>query len=167
MTRPLDDIMQHEDGGCVLTVDNRYYPLLFCDINGAFTLASVDFYFRQWRKPLTDYAEQQGEVVVTIVTLSSLAAPPATVRKAAGQWIANDATTKGLYGTIIVVNNPVLRGVFTAMVWVAGRENTLVEYTSSLENAINMAIKHLETHGTRPPTIDPKEYTPPVAKRNG
>jgi hypothetical protein len=156
-----DDIMHHEDGGCVLTMDNRYYPIVFCDISGAFTIKSVEFFFKTWRRALTDYAAARKEAIVTVVVLSDLRPPPATVRKAAGEYVAHDASTPGLLCTNIVVANPLMRGVITAIVWIAGSENTRVDYHPTLEAAIRSGNKSLEAAGFPSARIDPAAYTFP------
>lgn len=164
MNLPVPDIMYFEDEGCKVTTDNRHYPIVFCNIDGAFTLAVVDFFFREWRKKLTDFAEGRRQAIVTIVCMTALQPPPATVRKAAGEWVATDASTKGLVGTCIVVSNPLLRGVITALVWIAGSENTTVFYHATIEAGIRGAISMLESAGHTPPILDPTDYALPPYK---
>jgi hypothetical protein len=161
MSLPVPDIMHHEDGGCVLTIDNRLYPIIICDINGAFTLKSVEFFFQTWRGVLHNYAASRGEAVVTIIMLSDLRPPPATVRKAAGDYVAQDTSTPGFLCTNIVVTNPLMRGVITAIVWIAGSENTKADYFPTLEAAIKAASKSLESAGHTPPNVDFSTYAFP------
>lgn len=162
MGLPVDDIMTHEDDGCVLNMDNRYYPIVFCTFTGAFTLKTVEFFFQKWRIPLTNYAASRKEAIVTVLVLSNLRPPPATVRKAAAEYVAHDASTPGLLYVHMVVSNPLVRGVITAIVWIAGSENTRVEYHSTLEAAIRASNKNLEAAGYPPAKIDPATYTLPV-----
>jgi hypothetical protein len=159
---PVDMIMRHEDQGCVLTMDNNHYPIVFCDMNGAFTLKSVDFFFNTWRTPLAKYAHSRNEAIVTIMVLNNLRPPPATVRKAAGEYVKEDAHTPGLLCVNMVVTNPLMRGVITAIVWIAGSENTNVQYHPTIEAAIRSSNKSLEMAGFPTSKVDPATYKLPV-----
>jgi hypothetical protein len=159
---PVDLIMRHEDGGCVLTFDNTHYPIVFADMNGAPTLKGVDFIFNQWRTPLAKYAASRNEAMVTVMVLNRLRPPPATVRAAAGEYVKEDAHTPGLLCVNMVVTNPLMRGVITAIVWIAGSENTNVQYHPTVEAAIRSSNKSLETAGFPTSKVDPATYKLPV-----
>ncbi|PRQ09057.1 hypothetical protein [Enhygromyxa salina] len=163
MAIPFDDVITHEDDGCVLTMDNRYYPVVFCHMNGAFTLKSVEFFFGTWRAQLAKYAHSQNEAIVTILVLSSLRPPPATVRKAAGEYVKMDAHTPGLLCVNFVVTNPLMRGVITAIVWIAGSENTNAAYFPTIEDAVRASNKSLEAAGFPTSSLDPSTYQAPTA----
>ena len=162
MSRPLKDVIIFKDRECKATMDIRHYPIIICELDGTFTEGIVEYFFVQWREPMTDYAESRGERVVVIMQASNSGPPPATVRRAAGEHAAKDASTKGLLCTNIVVSNPLLRGVMTAIVWVAGQDNTNVKYFGKLDQAIVSSIKSLEAAGFTPPNIDPAAYRIPT-----
>lgn len=158
MPARLEEIKHYQDRESEVVQDRRFYPLILSDTTGIFTEGGVNFYFIQ-RNEVAEYAASRGEKIITILNVpNTLKPPPATVRKLAGEYAAKDASTPGLMETNIVVNNPLLRGVITAIVWIAGGENTTVKYSPSLEQAIRMSLRTFEGQGITVPTIDPATY---------
>lgn len=165
MTLPVEEIAHYQDRECEVIADSRYYPLVICDTMGVFTQPAVEFYFVKWRDQLAKYAAEHNEAIAAILNVGTVRPPPATVRKAAGEYAAKDSTTPGLLVTNIVVNNPLLRGVMTAIVWVAGSENTTVQYSTTMEQAIRTSMRALEAAGYQVPNLDPSAYKIPTWKK--
>lgn len=167
MNLPFDEVMVHQDGGCTMVGDCRYFPIAIITIDGQPTDGSIDFLFVQWRETVTDYAHSIGVKAAVIVQVTKLRPPTATVRKRAGEYAAKDGSTPGLLSTNIVVRNPMLRGVITAIVWIAGSDNAPVTYSGTVAQAIRTSCGVLEAAGITPPEIDADTYETPSAGRRG
>lgn len=141
--------------------DYRYFPIIIMHIHGQPTETSIEFLFLNFRGRATEYAAKKNVAVTNIVKLTNMSPPSATVRKRAGDLAANDRTTPGLLSTNLIVSSPLVRGVLTAIAWVAGSENAPTTNARSMEHAIKNSLAALEVARIAPPDIDPETYALP------
>jgi hypothetical protein len=147
-----------EDRSSHIVMDGRYSPYLLFKAVGTPDLKAMKGYF-EFRDRYHDVElKTNNRGAIAIVDITATGAPPSTVRKAIGEMASNDVE-RGV-SSIMVVTNPLLRGVMTAIVWVAGGDNLRLEYAPSLTAAIEMARKLFESRGFD--TEPPKNYEFPV-----
>ena len=165
MPYPFDELQffrDPKDRESYVTADNRHYPIVIFRPESIWSEGTVEYYFHKWRNPILDYAVSQGEKVVPMLDLTKSKTPPATLRKQAGDEASGDKEHPGLVKTVCVVTSPVLRGVMTALVWIAGTENVPIAFLSTYPEALRLALEELEMAGvSKLPDIDPDTYTFP------
>jgi hypothetical protein len=149
------------DPSVLISFDNRYFPLVIAKPHKGWAEDAVRYYFETWRATLAAQAHKQGVGIVIILDIRSSTVPPATVRKTAGELTATDKNTKGLFRTLVVVDNPMLRGVITAIMWLAG--DAPVSFVGTLPEGLKGAFREFEAKGVEHPQIDPATYTFPIA----
>jgi hypothetical protein len=160
----LKDIEFHtsEDGAAKLILDGRYSPYVFMKFVGAPDVSMVKAYF-DFRDRHNDYEQQAHQrAVIVINDITDGTAPPSTVRKMAGEFAAKDVE-RGII-TIMIVTNPLLRGVMTAIVWIAGSDNLKLMYANTLEKGVHMARELFESRGLNPVPEVPPNYNFPKPK---
>jgi hypothetical protein len=160
---PFDEIMSFRESGCHMIGDYRHYPIAIMHVIGQPGESSMDFLFVTWRGKITQHAFEEKKGVAVIVNLSQMIPPTATVRKRAGERAANDRATPGLVSTNLIVTSALLRGILTAVSWVAGNENAPTTHARSMEDAIANSLQALEKAGIKGPALEPTGYVmPPV-----
>lgn len=164
MSNKIEPLIFLEEGDASLVLDSRHFPVVIARPVGAFTESFVDHYYLKWRNPLAERASAEGKEIVVIFDFSQGKSPPATIRKRAGDYSKNDPQVKGLSTTVIVVNNPLLRGVITAMIWMAGSDNVKTAFAANIEDALTRGLNELSGAGHDLPDIDPKTYTCPSSQ---
>ncbi|NVB39808.1 hypothetical protein G6O69_18335 [Pseudenhygromyxa sp. WMMC2535] len=88
--------------------------------------------------------------------------PPSTVRKYLAESLKNDTENPGLLGSVTVVPNALMRGVMTAVLWVAGKERSgISESKADVPAAWGDAVKAWEAMGLQPPDFDPTTWSLP------
>ena len=163
MSLPFPDTFTYRDANdpsVRISFDHRYFPILFAKPHKGWAEDAVRYYFEEWRPPLAEYAAARGMQIVIIFDMQSSEVPPATVRKKAGEFTASDSVTAGLLKSIVVVDNPMLRGVMTAIMWLAGE--VPISFVRKLPEAIRSAIKELESRDIQAPDLDPDSYKFPI-----
>ncbi|HVH98218.1 MAG TPA: hypothetical protein VM869_05900 [Enhygromyxa sp.] len=129
---------------------------------GAPSLAIVDEFYR-WSDRRAAAAMAAEQQLIRIADLSNAVAPEASVRQRAIEHTRNDLVTEVTLALIVVVDDPTLRGVVTAMRWVGGgrRELEIVEVTQ-MATAIELALERLRVERIPAPAgLDPIHYVPP------
>lgn len=144
-------------GGGSFSLDSRYLPLIICTWTGAPTLEIMNFFFER-RKAHFDRALAAGTKIIQISDLSNMATPPATTRQYIGEQGKILDVHDGFLSYVVVVPNAVIRGVITAMKWIAGDDVKPVEFSPSIEDAFKRAAKAFESAGIPFTTT---VYTPP------
>lgn len=143
-------------GGGSFSLDTRYLPLIICTWTGAPTLEVMNFFFER-RKAHFDRALASGTKIIQISDLSNMATPPATIRQYIGEQGKIRDVHDGFLSYVVVVPNAVIRGVITAMKWIAGDDVKPVEFSPSIDDAMKKAAKTFESAGI---AFSPAAYTP-------
>jgi len=94
----------------------------------------------QVRKPVTDYASKHGKKVVMIYDIEQMQVPDAVSRKGVAEIAKVAETSPGFATTIVIVPNPLLRGVVTALAWMGV---TALTSASSTQDAIRQGSRLL------------------------
>ena len=149
-----------KDPDVLISFDNRHYPILFAKPHKGWADDAVRYFYEEWRSAIAEYAVADGKKLVVIFDMRSSTVPPATVRKTAGDYSTTDKTLGGLLRTFVVVDNPMLRGVVTAIMWLAGE--IPMSFVGTMPEAIKRATRELEQSNVRPPDIDPETYVFPM-----
>lgn len=163
MSLPFPDTHTYTDAkdpSVKVSYDNRFFPIVIAKPHKSWTDDSVRYFFTTWRQGLVDYAVQHKTAIVVIFDMRTSTVPAATTRKIAGDYAAGDKGTKGLLRTFMVVDNPMLRGVITAIIWLAG--DVPVAFVGNFADAIKSALHELEKNGIPAPPIDAERYTFPI-----
>jgi hypothetical protein len=150
-----------DDGTAKLILDGRYSPYVLHKFTGAPDMTLMKTYF-DFRDRHHEYEQKvNGRAAILIVDITDASAPPSTVRKFAGELASNDVK-RGLL-TVLVVTNPLLRGVMTAIVWIAGSDNLKLEYANNLNKGVQIARGMFESRGLDPVPEMPLDYDFPKA----
>lgn len=131
-----------------VVIDDRYAPLVVSSFIGDVDL-SLGTWYEQITQRLISSQFSQGRRVVNIHDASLATRTSAEMRKFWAEMSArNEATmqTKTL-ANLIVVTNPILRGVITAVSWLNPKVAKLQVF-SSLDAAVKTALGLLESAGT-------------------
>lgn len=139
--------------------DYRYFPITIMHVQGQPSEAAMDFLFLTWRQQAIDHALENGLKIANIVKMTQMSPPSATARKRAGEHASKDASNPGLLCTNLVVSSALVRGVLTAISWVAGTDNAPTTHARSIEHALKNSCRAFEQAGMQPPEIE--SYTPP------
>lgn len=143
-----------------ITLDGCAYPLLIVNTVGELDIEVYDQFF-ECRTQWTDYAASRKEKIAVITISDSMKPPSAVVRKHIAEKVKNDVSIEGLLTVFMVVPNPVLRGVVTAVLWVSGSSEK-VKNVGSLVDAVRLANRALSEAGFNPPAFDADSYVPPT-----
>lgn len=165
MSLPFPDTQTYTDRkepAVKISFDNRHYPIVIAKPHRGWAEDAVRYYFEGWRNPIAAHAASEGKKVVIIFDMTTSTVPPATVRKTAGEFSSTDGTNKGLLRTLVVVDSPMLRGVITAIMWLAG--DIPLSFAGTMSEAIERAIRELEQHSVAVPDINPDKYEFPMPK---
>ena len=144
-------IQWFRSGECAVALDTRYDPIFISTWVGTATEDLVDRYFA-WTDAAaaaTMAAEQQ---LVIISDLSQCSTAPGSVRKRAFEHARSSAIDEVVLTTIVVLDNPVLRGVVNGMKWMnrGGRKRDLV-LVEDVGEAIDLALARLNEARIPPP----------------
>ncbi|MFV8754838.1 hypothetical protein ACNOYE_30190 [Nannocystaceae bacterium ST9] len=154
------EILRFHDGNATLVVDARYFPLTIYTWFGAATMSLVDEYFKaRWQ---FDARAQAAKTKVIIVTdLSAFGAPPATIRKALAERAKDTDKSDALHCYVTCVPNSLLRGVVTALQWIAGDQAKQNTNLASMMLTLRFALNEYEKLGITVPNVDPASYAAP------
>jgi hypothetical protein len=143
-------------------LDARFFPLLVTRNRGEMTIPTFDK-LMEWRNGWVAYAAKQGTKVYLIAYTTELRPPSALVRKHVAESISRDSENPGMLGTGTVVPNALLRGVMTAIIWVAGgkEKSGMGESSSNMPDAIRLAFAAFDQAKLPRPKVDPDTYDLP------
>ena len=155
MRRPpqLDTKVIPGSDGEKLLLDTRYFPIVFGVFDGPLTEKIVDEYYG-WRKPVTAYAASLGQKIIMVIDADKAGIPKPTVRKKTSEYAAGDKDDPGFDISIFIVNNPLMRGALTAMIWVMGTEKAQAGWAANYADAAAKAVERLG----QPTNLDPSTY---------
>ena len=118
--------------------DVRAFPYFIAHWIGTPTVPLVDG-FLQARRKIFERAVAEGAVTVQITDLSNFGTPTAVVRKHLGAVgkVQDDEFSDVFAGYVLVVPNAVIRGVITALTWIAGDNAKPTAHVGSLHDAFS------------------------------
>ena len=147
-------------GSGSVVIDDRYLPTIVSTFYGEVTLEAATWHGTT-HQALVEAQARRGARIVTITDSSHTKAPSAEVRR---YWAhltktfpqnVKDATLLA----IVVIKNPVIRGIMTALVWL-NPELAAVEVYDSMEVALHTARERLRAD-RQPAPPDVKNYAIP------
>jgi hypothetical protein len=143
------------DSGYV-TMDTTYFPIVKCWWAGVLSPESVDKFWVLRDEILAN----RVPLVVLIHHIDDSKPVEATSRKyLAEKAKADPRIQKGEFISVMVVMSAILRGVMTAVTWMAGDEFPM-EFVSNMEQGFKVARKLLEKRDYLDiPTIDANAFT--------
>ncbi len=147
-------------GSAYMTLDSRYFPLLFIGIMGSMTAEMLDEYYVN-RRPLTDKARATGTKIILVIDSSRMEVPTATMRKYVADRMLDEDTQAGcILEYINIIPNSLMRGVATALAWMAGDKGAPSRNVGTMDAAINTAMKSYASHSLSCPK-PPADYQVP------
>jgi hypothetical protein len=134
--------IQEADG--YVSVDSTYFPIVTMWWGG---LISERLFDRLWdyrNEVLTCHVPELAPLVVLVHTIDDIKPMDAKLRKYLADKGENDPVIQAKRVTsIVLVTSPVMRGVMTAVKWIAGEKFPL-EITGNFETGFKFARKLLE-----------------------
>lgn len=143
-----------------ITADGRAYPLMVVSTAGDLEVDAYNEFF-DWRTQWTDFASANQQKIVVIALNETMKPPSATVRKHIAEKVKDDDKIDGLLCVYMVVPNAVLRGIVTAVMWVAGSSEK-VKNTATFADAVQASRRILSEHGFTHPPFDCETYVVPT-----
>lgn len=147
---------------CAVALDSRSHPVMISSWYGAPSVALVDEFYR-WSDRRAAAAMAAEQQLIRIADLSKARAPSGEARKRALDHSRNDLVNELTLALIVVVEDPTLRGVVTAMRWIGGGRRELdIVVVTQVSRAIELALARLRVERIPAPTgLDPIHYEPP------
>lgn len=145
-----------EHGGGYATIDSRNFPINVIWWGG---MMNPTLYDKVWEYR-NQYLVDRSPVIIIINDINDGKPVDATTRKYLADKGKNDPRLQsGEILAVMVVSNAILRGVLTAVTWMAG-DKFPMEFGSTLEQGYQIARKLLERHDVpNIPNIDPSAFT--------
>jgi len=151
-----------------VTFDDRYAPVIITLFKGRADLDTARWTTEVQRQATLD-AMANGHKIVNISDATHAERPPPQVRRYWADTLKK-AGPKALDGTLssyVVIANPLMRGVMTAIGWLA-EEVRMVRSVPTLSEAIRRGLEDLDAAGVpRPEGLSPETYVPPSAPDTG
>lgn len=158
------DIEWLEDDRCAVALDTRHDPVLITTWHGNATVALVDRYY-SWsdaNAAATLAAEQR---IVHVVDLSYCGKPAARVRKRVYEHTRGNLSAEVVMSTVVVLDNPRMRGVITATRWMSGARDGELVIVETIGEALSFALDRLRAANIpQPPSLEPDRYRAPMAR---
>ena len=159
-----ESITRIRDGASGVVLDTRYWPVVFATWVGEPTQPAVVRYFDASDDLFVRARKERTRFV--LVTDAALAGRPSPkVRKLiADETNAQPSDALELtLGSIIVVENALIRGVVTALTWILPRLRDS-QTVGSIEHAIDVALRTLDdARIPHPPGLAAASYRRPAA----
>jgi|GEM_PF-826880 len=156
----LEQIFRLSHQGAEVSFDARFAPIYVTQFRGSATLESAQW-LDQTAAPIFAQAIANKKPVFYIVDAQGMRSPPATVRRYWAETIESKrAQMSQMLGTIVVLDNAVLRGALTAINWLTGRGNA-VGYVGTLPEAVAEGNRLLIERGFPPADLDGTRYELP------
>jgi hypothetical protein len=134
------DRYQAEDAELIW--DSRYFPLLISRTKNQTTPGLMKF-LAEKRNICCEYAKSTGMRTIHISDASTAQAPDAVNRKIITEMMkeADKPYLNVHFGTVLILVNPLMRGVLTAVAWMAGGDSTPLYSAASMEGAFEQCRK--------------------------
>jgi hypothetical protein len=152
------------DGACTIVVDAKHWPVIFATWFDEATENAVTRYFEAHDKLLVR-ARGAREKFILVTDAAHSKRPSAKVRKLiADKTNAHPADAVDLtLGSLIVVENALMRGVVTALTWILPRMKDS-EVVGNITEAIDRSLAILDAKGiARPTGLTAARYRRPAA----
>lgn len=147
-----------------VVIDDRYLPTIVTTFFGEVTLEAATWHGTT-HQALVEAQSRRKVRIITITDSSHTKAPSAEVRKYWAQLTKNfpPHVKEATLVAFVVIKNPVLRGIMTALVWLNPELRT-VEVYESMEAALRQARERLRADGQPvPPDVVAYEVPPESA----
>jgi hypothetical protein len=147
---------------CAAALDSRSHPVMISSWYGAPSVKLVDEFYR-WSDRRAAAAMAAEQQLIRIADLSNARPPSGHARKRAFEHTRNDLVTEVTLALIVVVDDPTLRGVVTAMRWLGGGRRELdIVVVTRMASAIELSLERLRKERIPAPAgLDPFHYEPP------
>ncbi len=164
MAESVEAITRIRDGGSTIVVDTQHWPVVFATWFGDPTEAAVTRYF-EVHDTLFVRARKERKPFVLVTDAAHAHRPSPKVRKLIADKTnaqPSDAAELTL-GSIIVVENTLIRGVVTALTWILPRLKDS-QTVGSIEDAVDVALRMLDDRRlVRPLSLSAAGYRRPAA----
>ena len=156
-------IQQVRDGTGTVYLDHSHYPILISTWIGDPTVA-ICRTFSAWHVGFLQNACRSGQRIIAIADSTRTGQASSAVRHYFAEWTSSqtDELREANLMTLVVVPNPVVRGVLAAIGWVSSAARDITPVPTR-EMAIERALRLLDLHGiARPVTLSVSTYRPPA-----
>ncbi len=153
------------EGSCTVVLDTQYWPVVVTTWFGEANEAAVRRFFTEHDARVFARAQRERTPFVLVSDAAHAERPSAKVRKLlADRTSAQSKDLEDLtLGSIIVVENALIRGAVTAMSWILPRMKDMV-VVGDIGTAINRALEMLDARRmVRPATLSAARYRRPAA----
>lgn len=153
-------VLQLRDGERAIVADDRYFPVLWLTWWGESNEALVHGYF-EWHAEQLRRAQVENTKLVVVTDGRNAKRPPPTVRRLIGELTTElgPAAEQLSVATLLVLDNPVVRGAATAITWLTNRDFKF-QAVPDLRVAMRLAQDKLRKAGIAPPAIDVEDCVP-------
>ncbi len=143
-----------------IVIDDRYAPLIVSSFIGDVDL-SVGVWYEKAVQRIIQQQTLDGRRVVNVHDASRSTRTSPEMRKFWADMSARNAATieARTLANVVVVTNPLIRGVLTAVSWMNPRVASMKIF-STLDEAVSEATAMLDEAGT-PVVLPPQGYQPP------
>jgi hypothetical protein len=152
---------RYQEADAELIWDSRYFPLLISRTHKQTTPGLMKF-LAEKRNICCEYAKSTGTRTIHISDVSTSQTPDAVSRKIISD-IMKEADKPYLdvhLGTVVILLNPLMRGVVTAVAWMAGSDSTPLYSAASMDDAFTQCRKAYGKTGIEPPEFPVKYQFP-------
>jgi hypothetical protein len=147
--------------GSEASFDARFAPIYVTQFRGRIQLESAEW-LDKVASPIFARALSEGKPAFYIVDARGMQSPPATVRRYWADSIErNRAQLSQMLGTIVVVDNAILRGALTAINWLTGRGNA-ISYVTTFTEAVVEGNRLLSAGGHSLVELNATDYNLPA-----
>lgn len=145
------------DTGCSITIDTTHLPIVITRVAGDTNKAIYDKYWSYRDEFLTNLYD----LVIFVNEIGEMKPLEALTRKYVAEKAKNDPKIQqGLFTNVMIVTNPILRGVLTAMTWMVGKDKFPMALVSNVHEGFRTAARLLEERGIQVPEL-PEHYELP------
>jgi hypothetical protein len=145
-----------------VALDSRPHPVMIASWHGAASVELVDQFYR-WTDTCAAAAMAAEQQLIRIADLTRARPPAAHVTKRALEHARNDLAAEVTLALYVVVDDPILRRIITAMRWSSGgRRDPDIAVVPSMTAAIELTLERLRAERIPLPAgLDPVGYQPP------
>jgi hypothetical protein len=148
------------EGDDAVVIDDRWMPVVFVTWFGS-TEEKIVREFFGWSRPFVEEAIRTKSPRLIISDSTDATRPPPKVRALMAELSDQQPRAEGLVFVYLVLPNPLIRGVMTAIQWVSHRRIP-AQIVGSIDEALTRGLADLErAGGRRPTTLDAKSYARP------
>lgn len=150
----------------MIAMDDTYFPVIVATWVGAPTEKSVRAYF-QWLHEMLARAKRDSTLFINITDASLAKTPAPDVRRLIAELtttLENAGADKNAVSAYVVVDNPLIRGVLTALGWLHGSMN--VTHVATCKEALDLGLRQLgRARKPAPHGLDPAKWRRPERAR--